>query len=78
MRRYAFPCIVVLLALSALLQLSAQQAGTPKGANPLQIALTLDDLPAQGQKPPKVTRLQIVESLLATLKQEKLPRCMGL
>jgi peptidoglycan/xylan/chitin deacetylase (PgdA/CDA1 family) len=42
-----------------------------------QIAVTFDDLPAHGQKPPGVTRLDIAQSILGTLKQEKLPPTYG-
>jgi len=50
--------------------LKAQQA-------PLTVALTFDDLPAHGQRPGDETRLQIAQSILATLQREKLPSVYG-
>jgi peptidoglycan-N-acetylglucosamine deacetylase len=43
----------------------------------LQVALTFDDLPSTGAAPPGVTRAQIIESILATLKSEKMPPIYG-
>jgi hypothetical protein len=36
-----------------------------------QMAITFDDLPAHGEKPAGTTRLGIVQSILATLKQQQ-------
>ncbi len=43
----------------------------------LQVAITFDDLPSTGAAPPNVTRAQIIESILATLKAEKIPPIYG-
>ncbi len=43
----------------------------------LQLAITFDDLPAHGQHPPEVSRLEIIQSILATLKGEKMPPIYG-
>ena len=42
-----------------------------------QMAITFDDLPVHGPLPPGVTRTQIAESILSTLKAEKLPPTYG-
>jgi peptidoglycan/xylan/chitin deacetylase (PgdA/CDA1 family) len=42
-----------------------------------QIAITFDDLPAHGEKPAAITRLDIVQSILTTLKQERMPPTYG-
>jgi len=42
-----------------------------------QMAVTFDDLPLHGALPARVTRLEIVQSILATLKHEKLPAVYG-
>jgi len=42
-----------------------------------QVAITFDDLPEHGDLPPHVTRLQIVHSILATLKTEHIPPVYG-
>ena len=42
-----------------------------------QIAITFDDLPAHGKMPIGVSRLQVVQSILATLEQEHLPPTYG-
>jgi peptidoglycan/xylan/chitin deacetylase (PgdA/CDA1 family) len=42
-----------------------------------QIAITFDDLPAHGEKPEGITRLDIVQSILVTLKQEQMPPTYG-
>ena len=42
-----------------------------------QMAITFDDLPAHGEKPAGVTRLDIAQSILATLKQEQMPPTYG-
>jgi peptidoglycan/xylan/chitin deacetylase (PgdA/CDA1 family) len=46
-------------------------------AHSQQMAITFDDLPAHGEKPDGMTRLDIVQSILATLKQEHLPPTYG-
>jgi peptidoglycan/xylan/chitin deacetylase (PgdA/CDA1 family) len=42
-----------------------------------QMAVTFDDLPVHGAMPPGATRLEIAQSILKTLKREKLPRVYG-
>src|SRR5437660_1758413 len=42
-----------------------------------QMAITFDDLPAHGEKPAGMTRLDIARSILATLKQERMPPSYG-
>jgi peptidoglycan-N-acetylglucosamine deacetylase len=42
-----------------------------------QMAVTFDDLPAHGAMPLGTTRLQIVQSILATLQQEGMPATYG-
>lgn len=42
-----------------------------------QMAVTFDDLPVHGAMPPGVTRLEIAQSILKTLKREKMPRVYG-
>ena len=42
-----------------------------------QMAVTFDDLPAHGALPSGMTRLQIAQSILATLKREKMPPVYG-
>jgi hypothetical protein len=42
-----------------------------------QMAVTFDDLPAHGPLPPGMTRLEIAQSILKTLKREKLPPVYG-
>jgi peptidoglycan/xylan/chitin deacetylase (PgdA/CDA1 family) len=58
-------CVIGLLALSALPAWSQQ------------MAVTFDDLPVHGALPPGMTRLDIAESILKTLKREKLPPVYG-
>jgi peptidoglycan/xylan/chitin deacetylase (PgdA/CDA1 family) len=41
------------------------------------MAITFDDLPAHGDLPPGVSRLQVTQSILATLKREQLPPTYG-
>lgn len=50
---------------------------TASVASAQQIAFTFDDLPAHGNLPPGVTRLQVIQSILDTLKQEHLPPVYG-
>jgi peptidoglycan/xylan/chitin deacetylase (PgdA/CDA1 family) len=42
-----------------------------------QIAVTIDDLPVHGPLPPGMTRLGIAQSMLATLKRQKMPPVYG-
>jgi peptidoglycan/xylan/chitin deacetylase (PgdA/CDA1 family) len=42
-----------------------------------QMAITFDDLPAHGEKPAGITRLDIAQSILATIKQERMPPSYG-
>ncbi len=43
----------------------------------LQLAITFDDLPAHGAHPPAQSRLDIIQSILATLQREHLPPTYG-
>src|SRR5258707_7677334 len=42
-----------------------------------KMAITFDDLPVHGPLPPGMTRLEITQSILETLKHEKLPLVYG-
>ncbi len=42
-----------------------------------QLAITFDDLPAHGPRPASVSRLQIAQSILDTLKQQHMPPVYG-
>ena len=42
-----------------------------------QMAVTFDDLPAHGPMPPGMTRVEIAQSILETLKQERMPPVYG-
>jgi peptidoglycan/xylan/chitin deacetylase (PgdA/CDA1 family) len=42
-----------------------------------QMAVTFDDLPVHGALPPGMTRLEIAQSILATLKRERMPPVYG-
>ena len=42
-----------------------------------QLAITFDDLPSHGAHPPSVSRLDIIQSILATLKHEHMPATYG-
>jgi len=42
-----------------------------------QMAVTFDDLPVHGALPAGMTRLEIAESILETLKREKMPPVYG-
>ena len=57
--------------LAGLLAFSAQQAVSQ------EMAITFDDLPAHGSMPAGVTRLEIAQSILATLKRERMPPTYG-
>jgi peptidoglycan-N-acetylglucosamine deacetylase len=59
-------CTLILTTLAICAPLPAQQ-----------MAITFDDLPAHGQKPPSMTRLEIANSILDTLRREKLPPIYG-
>ena len=48
-----------------------------ESAHAQQMAITFDDLPAHGEKPAAMTRLDIANSILATLKREKMPPVYG-
>ncbi len=67
--------------LGACLKAGAQggaQAGAPAGvAGGLQLAVTFDDLPAHGARPPEQTRLEIIQAILATLQREQMPPTYG-
>lgn len=41
------------------------------------MAITFDDLPNHGEKPPSVTRVEIAQSILETIKLEQLPPVYG-
>jgi peptidoglycan/xylan/chitin deacetylase (PgdA/CDA1 family) len=58
-------CFMVALSLTAVV------------AHAQQMAITFDDLPAHGQMPSGMTRLDIALSILTTLKQEKMPPTYG-
>jgi peptidoglycan/xylan/chitin deacetylase (PgdA/CDA1 family) len=64
------PVVVCALFLIAICAANAQK---PR----LQVALTFDDLPATGAAPPDVTRAQIIESILASLKAAQIPPVYG-
>lgn len=46
-------------------------------AHAQQLAITFDDLPAHGAHPPAQSRLDIIQSILATLKREHMPPTYG-
>src|ERR1700733_5968166 len=50
---------------------------TPLHAVAQQLAITFDDLPAHGARPTSVSRLQIAQSILDTLKQQHMPPVYG-
>jgi peptidoglycan/xylan/chitin deacetylase (PgdA/CDA1 family) len=62
--------LACVLMIMATLMSSAQKSK-------LQVALTFDDLPATSVAPPDVTRAQIIDSILSTLKAEKMPPVYG-
>jgi peptidoglycan/xylan/chitin deacetylase (PgdA/CDA1 family) len=55
---------------------SAVHAQSPL-AQQQPLAITFDDLPAHGARPPAVSRIQIIQSILTTLQREKLPATYG-
>ncbi len=63
--------LLVLFASCICLGLAAGQEVAPR------MAITFDDLPAHGPLPPGMTRPEVVKSILATLKNEKLPPVYG-
>jgi peptidoglycan/xylan/chitin deacetylase (PgdA/CDA1 family) len=63
---------LITMALFCAFAASAQSPLTPQ-----PLAITFDDLPAHGPHPPTITRLQIIQSILATLQREKLPPTYG-
>jgi peptidoglycan-N-acetylglucosamine deacetylase len=63
------------IALFSAIAASAQTPHSPPSSQPL--AITFDDLPAHGAHPPAITRMQIIQSILATLQREKLPPTYG-
>jgi peptidoglycan/xylan/chitin deacetylase (PgdA/CDA1 family) len=46
-------------------------------ADAQQMAITIDDLPSHGERPPNVSRLEIANAILKTLKAEHLPPTYG-
>ena len=44
---------------------------------PLEVAITFDDLPSHGQRPPEISRLEIAQSILATLRANGMPPTYG-
>jgi peptidoglycan-N-acetylglucosamine deacetylase len=50
---------------------------TPLHALAQQLAITFDDLPAHGVKPASISRLQIAQSILDTLKHQNMPPVYG-
>ena len=50
---------------------------TPLAARCQQMAITFDDLPAAGQKPANLSRLEIAQSILFTLKKQEMPPVYG-
>lgn len=47
------------------------------GARAQELAITVDDLPAHEALPPGVSRLEVAQQMLQTLKREKMPRVYG-
>jgi peptidoglycan/xylan/chitin deacetylase (PgdA/CDA1 family) len=70
-RRCLVPAAMRRFVLAGLLAFSAQQAVSQ------EMAITFDDLPAHGSMPAGVTRLEIAQSILATLKRERMPPTYG-
>ena len=67
-----------MLVLGACLGAGAQVGAQAGGAGGLQLAVTFDDLPAHGARPPGQTRLEIIQAILATLQREQMPPPTGL
>lgn len=53
------------------------QTSTAKSSDLQPLAITFDDLPAHGKHPSSVSRLQIIQTFLATMRSEKLPPIYG-
>src|SRR5271163_2632779 len=70
-RRWLAPAALKKFVPAGLLSLAAQLAWGQ------QMAITFDDLPAHGPKPAAMTRLEIAQSILATLRREQLPPTYG-
>jgi peptidoglycan/xylan/chitin deacetylase (PgdA/CDA1 family) len=66
--------VVFVAAIAAVV---AGSQGASAQAPPLQVVLTFDDLPAHGALPPGITRLAVAQSILDTLKREKMPPVFG-
>lgn len=49
----------------------------PAVAMSQRMAITFDDLPAAGQRPSNISRLEVAQSILATLKQQNMPPVYG-
>ena len=49
----------------------------PAAARCQQMAITMDDLPAAGERPATESRLQIARSILETLRQQRMPPVYG-
>ena len=60
------------------LSLVSTRGQTSKGSmSPQPLAITFDDLPAHGPLPGSLSRLQVVQSILETLKQQQMPAVYG-
>jgi peptidoglycan/xylan/chitin deacetylase (PgdA/CDA1 family) len=66
---------LIAIALFSALTVFAQAPRDPLRPQPL--AITFDDLPAHGPLPAAISRLQIIQSILATLEHEQLPPIYG-
>jgi peptidoglycan/xylan/chitin deacetylase (PgdA/CDA1 family) len=64
--------LAIIVAIYCVAPGSAQQA-----SQPLQVAITFDDLPAHGPLPPGEFRPEPIRSILATLKREQMPPTYG-
>src|SRR3954464_13900594 len=62
----------------SLLPILALLAAAPvQAAPPLQMAITMDDLPVHGPLPPGETRLDVARRILKALKAERVPEVYG-
>ncbi|MDZ5650143.1 polysaccharide deacetylase family protein [Nitrospirillum sp. BR 11828] len=68
-----------MLALAASLMLTAAPVLAREGAQqaPLQVALTMDDLPVHGPLPPGLTRAEVARRVLAAFKSAGVPEVYG-
>lgn len=66
--------IFPMLLISYLLTLTLHAAAAPE---PIQMAITVDDLPSHGSRPNGVTQLDIVTKMLSVFKQHKVPEVYG-